>query len=75
MVLVFCLTLKSTLNIKEEDMKKLHIKLARLLMLVLALFLIMDSDAIAENVTISYSDWQLAQDIGGRSLREAIAEF
>ena len=27
------------------------------------------------DVTISYSDWQLAQDIWGRSLREAIAEF
>jgi len=29
----------------------------------------------AKEVTISYSDWQLAQDIWGRSLREAIAEF
>lgn len=27
------------------------------------------------DVTISYSDWQLAQDIWGRSLREAIGEF
>jgi multiple sugar transport system substrate-binding protein len=27
------------------------------------------------DVTISYSDWQLAQDIWGRSLREGIAEF
>ncbi len=26
-------------------------------------------------VTITYSDWQLAQDIWGRSLREAIAQF
>lgn len=31
--------------------------------------------AEAQPVTISYSDWQLAQDIWGRSLREAIAEF
>lgn len=30
---------------------------------------------VAQGVTISYSDWQLAQDIWGRSLREAIAEF
>jgi ABC-type glycerol-3-phosphate transport system substrate-binding protein len=29
----------------------------------------------AQEVKISYSDWQLAQDIWGRSLREAIAEF
>ena len=29
----------------------------------------------AADVTISYSDWQLAQDIWGRSLREAIGEF
>ncbi len=56
-------------------MKKLHVKLARVLMLALALFFLTDSAAIAENVTISYSDWQLAQDIWGRSLREAIAEF
>jgi multiple sugar transport system substrate-binding protein len=31
--------------------------------------------APAADITISYSDWQLAQDIWGRSLREAIAEF
>jgi len=30
---------------------------------------------MAQEVKISYSDWQLAQDIWGRSLREAIAEF
>jgi multiple sugar transport system substrate-binding protein len=29
----------------------------------------------ASQVTISYSDWQLAQDIWGRSLREAMATF
>ncbi len=29
----------------------------------------------AEHITISYADWQLAQDIWGRSLKEAIAEF
>lgn len=29
----------------------------------------------AEQITITYADWQLAQDIWGRSLREAIAEF
>lgn len=31
--------------------------------------------AAAQEVKISYSDWQLAQDIWGRSLREAIADF
>lgn len=31
--------------------------------------------AAAEDVTISYADWQLAQDIWGRSLKEAMAEF
>ena len=56
-------------------MKKLHKKLALLLMLALALFFLTNSAAVAESVTISYSDWQLAQDIWGRSLREAIAEF
>jgi multiple sugar transport system substrate-binding protein len=34
-----------------------------------------NSSAEAADVTISYSDWQLAQDIWGRSLREAIAKF
>lgn len=29
----------------------------------------------AADITISYSDWQLAQDIWGKSLRDAIAEF
>lgn len=29
----------------------------------------------AKDITISYADWQLAQDIWGRSLKEAIAEF
>ena len=33
------------------------------------------STAEAEEITLSYSDWQLAQDIWGRSLREAMAEF
>jgi multiple sugar transport system substrate-binding protein len=32
------------------------------------------SQAFAE-ITITYSDWQLSQDIWGQSLREAIAEF
>lgn len=31
--------------------------------------------ASAADVTVSYADWQLAQDIWGRSLREAFAEF
>lgn len=31
--------------------------------------------ASAEDITITYSDWQLAQDIWGKSLRGAIAEF
>ncbi len=29
----------------------------------------------AEDVTIGYADWQLAQDIWGRSLKDAIADF
>jgi len=29
----------------------------------------------AQEVTLTYSDWQLAQDIWGRSLQEAISEF
>jgi multiple sugar transport system substrate-binding protein len=33
------------------------------------------SGAAAGEVTIAYSDWQLAQDIWGKSLRDAIAEF
>ncbi len=31
--------------------------------------------AVAEDITLSYADWQLAQDIWGRSLKEAMAEF
>jgi multiple sugar transport system substrate-binding protein len=31
--------------------------------------------ASAADITVSYADWQLAQDIWGRSLREAFAEF
>lgn len=56
-------------------MRKIRTNLTRLLMPVLALILLTGGAAIAEQVTISYSDWQLAQDIWGRSLREAIAEF
>ncbi len=33
------------------------------------------SGALAQDVTLTYSDWQLAQDIWGKSLREAIGEF
>ncbi len=33
------------------------------------------SGALAQEVTLTYSDWQLAQDIWGKSLREAIGEF
>ena len=32
------------------------------------------SNAVAE-ITLTYSDWQLGEDIWGRSLREAMAEF
>jgi multiple sugar transport system substrate-binding protein len=56
-------------------MKTLNIKLTGVIMLTLALILFTGSLAMAKQVTISYSDWQLAQDIWGRSLREAIAEF
>jgi len=31
--------------------------------------------ASAADVTVSYADWQLAQDIWGRSLRDTFAEF
>jgi len=33
------------------------------------------NSVMGQEVKISYSDWQLAQDIWGKSLREAIAEF
>ena len=56
-------------------MRTLNIKLTGVIMLTLALIFFTGSVATAKQVTISYSDWQLAQDIWGRSLREAIAEF
>lgn len=42
---------------------------------VLAGGLAFGATANAEDVTLSYADWQLAQDIWGRSLKEAFAEF
>ena len=56
-------------------MRTLNVKITSVIMLALALIFFTGSAAIAKQVTISYSDWQLAQDIWGRSLREAIAEF
>jgi multiple sugar transport system substrate-binding protein len=47
-----------------------------LLMLLMVVGLLFFEQSVrAQEVVISYSDWQLAQDIWGRSLREAIAEF
>jgi len=56
-------------------MRTLNVKLTSVIVLALALIFFTGSAAIAKQVTISYSDWQLAQDIWGRSLREAIAKF
>ena len=56
-------------------MRTLNVKLTSVIVLALALIFFTGSATIAKQVTISYSDWQLAQDIWGRSLREAIAEF
>jgi multiple sugar transport system substrate-binding protein len=56
-------------------MRTLNKKLTGAIMLALALIFFTGSAAVAKQVTISYSDWQLAQDIWGRSLREAIADF
>ena len=56
-------------------MRTLNVKLTGVIMLTLALIFFTGSAAMAKQVTISYSDWQLAQDIWGRSLREAISEF
>ena len=56
-------------------MRTLNVKLTSVMVLALALIFFTGSAAIAKQVIISYSDWQLAQDIWGRSLREAIAEF
>ena len=56
-------------------MRTLNVKHTGVIMLTLALIFFTGSVAFAKQVTISYSDWQLAQDIWGRSLREAIAEF
>ena len=52
-------------------------KMFSLLIILLAALFIPHGNFSAEaaDVTISYSDWQLAQDIWGRSLREAIAKF
>jgi len=46
-----------------------------LILFMLAMVTALSTMANAAEVKISYSDWQLAQDIWGRSLREAIAEF
>jgi len=47
-----------------------------ILVFVMAISFGLPGDPVkAQEVKISYSDWQLAQDIWGRSLREAIAEF
>jgi multiple sugar transport system substrate-binding protein len=46
-----------------------------LVFVVAASFSLSGDPVKAQEVKISYSDWQLAQDIWGRSLREAIAEF
>lgn len=52
-------------------------KMFSLLIILLAALFIPHGNFSAEaaDVTLSYSDWQLAQDIWGRSLREAIAKF
>ena len=52
-------------------------KMFSLLIILMAALLIPHGNSTAEaaDVTLSYSDWQLAQDIWGRSLREAIAKF
>jgi multiple sugar transport system substrate-binding protein len=48
----------------------------RILLVGLGLVLLTGTASVrAEDITISYSDWQLAQDIWGKSLREAIADF
>lgn len=47
----------------------------RQLLLGAALGLSLLGSAKAEDVTLVYSDWQLAENVWGRSLREAIAEF
>ncbi len=56
-------------------MRTLNVNLTSVIVLALALIFFTGSATSAKQVTISYSDWQLAQDIWGRSLREAIAEF
>jgi multiple sugar transport system substrate-binding protein len=54
------------------EKKILHLLVCLLIITFIPLAL---TPAANAEVTISYSDWQLAQDIWGRSLREAIAEF
>ncbi|MBW1698175.1 MAG: sugar ABC transporter substrate-binding protein [Deltaproteobacteria bacterium] len=56
-------------------MRKFNVKLTSIIILALGLIFFSGGAASAKQVTVSYSDWQLAQDIWGRSLREAIAEF
>jgi multiple sugar transport system substrate-binding protein len=58
-----------------DQMRKKSLFFAVLLALSMVLSVLGEEARAAGQVTISYSDWQLAQDIWGRSLREAIAEF
>ena len=56
-------------------MRRMRTKWGGVMVLLLTLGLLACGAAVAQDITISYSDWQLAQDIWGRSLREAISEF
>ncbi len=56
-------------------MRKKIFFFAVLLTLTMVLAVFGEKVMAASQVTISYSDWQLAQDIWGRSLREAMAKF
>jgi multiple sugar transport system substrate-binding protein len=55
-------------------MRKLFVLTSALLAAAIVGGLLLPASALAQ-VTLTYSDWQLAQDIWGRSLREAMAEF
>lgn len=58
-----------------DQMRKKIFFFAVLLTLTMVLAVFGEKVMAASQVTISYSDWQLAQDIWGRSLREAMAKF